>query len=103
MISIRYASNEDKAEYPIQDSVHCRIRDGAFGLRYGMDTGDRPESRRIGTGQNIMPEKLFIGSSDGAGRKEYPVTLPAAELMAIMRNYETGQSVAGLCTEDFWR
>lgn len=50
-----------------------------------------------------MPEKVFIGLSDGAGRKERPVTLPAAEPMAIMRNYETGQSVAGLCTEDFWR
>lgn len=103
MISVRYARNGDGAEYPIRDSVHRRIRDGAFGLRYGMDTGDRPESRRIGTGRNIMPEKVFIGLSDGAGRKEYPVTLPAAEPTAIMRNHETGQSVAGLCTEDFWR
>lgn len=50
-----------------------------------------------------MPEKVFIRLSDGAGCKEYPITLPAAELTAIMRNYETGQSVAGLCTEDFWR
>lgn len=42
MISIRYTRNEDEAEYPIQDSVHCRIRDGAFGLRYDMDTGITP-------------------------------------------------------------
>lgn len=33
---------------------------------------------------------------------EYPITLPAAELMVIMRNYETEQSIASLCTEDLW-
>lgn len=41
-----------------------------------MDMGDRPESRRIGTGWNIMPEKAFIGLSDGAGSKEYPRDTP---------------------------
>lgn len=65
--------------------------------------GDRPESRRIGTGWNIMPEKAFIGLSDGAGRKGYPVTLPAAEPTAIMSDYGTGRSIAGLCTEDLWQ
>lgn len=50
-----------------------------------------------------MPEKAFIGLSDGAGRKGYPVTLPAAEPTAIMSDYGTGRSIAGLCTEDLWQ
>lgn len=66
----------DEVEYPIQDSVEYRVRDGAFELRYDMGMGDRPESRRIGAGWNIMPEKAFIGLSDGAGCKEYPRDTP---------------------------
>lgn len=102
MISIRYTHDGDEVEYPIQDSVHYQIQDGAFELWYDMDMGDHPESHCIGTRWNIMPEKVFIRLSDSAGCKEYPITLPAAELMVIMRNYETEQSIASLCTEDLW-
>lgn len=102
MISIRYTYDGDEVEYPIQDSVHYQIQDGAFELWYDMDMGDHPESHRIGTRWNIMPEKVFIRLSNSAGYKEYPITLPAAELMVIMRNYETEQSIAILCTEDLW-
>ena len=102
MVSIRYTHDGDEAEYPIQDSVHYRIRDGAFELWYEMDMGDHPESYCIGTRWNIMPEKVFIRLSDREGYKEYPITLPAAELMMIMRNYEAEQAIASLCTEDLW-
>lgn len=46
--------------------------------------GLRTLVRHIGTGWNIMPEKVFIRSSDGAGCKEYPITLPAAGLTICM-------------------